>query len=182
MAIGEGGAVLVLESLDHALARGATILAEYGGAGLTSDAFHWTQPSLEGPSSAMRAALDAADLDPEAPLLISAHGTGTPLNDKNEAAAIRTVLGDAVARTPVIATKSAHGHLIGAAAALQTVIALDALGAGLAPPILGYLAPDPECDLDLVLGEARPVAARALLVNAFAFGGLNACLVFKRWE
>jgi len=111
-------------------------------------------------------------------VLISAHGTGTPLNDKNEAAAIREVFG--AGRHPVIATKSAHGHVIGASPAVQAVIALQALAAGLAPPILGYLAPDEDCaGLDLVLGEARPIKARSLLVNAFAFGGLNASLAFR---
>ncbi len=181
MAIGEGGAVMVLEALDHAEARGATILSEYGGAGLSSDAFHWTQPSLDGPVSAMRAALAAADLAPDATILISAHGTGTPLNDKNEAAAIHAVFGDRAKAHPVIATKSAHGHLIGAAAALQGVIGLMALAEGVAPPIIGWQGADPECDLNLVLQTAQPIAADALLLNAFAFGGLNTALVFRRW-
>jgi nodulation protein E len=180
MAIGEGGAVMVLEALDHAEARGATILAEYGGAGLSSDAFHWTQPSLDGPVTAMRAALAAAELAPDATVLISAHGTGTPLNDKNEAAAIHAVFGDRAKDHPVIATKSAHGHLIGAAAALQGVIGLMALKAGRAPPILGWISADPDCDLNLVLSPAQPIIAEALLLNAFAFGGLNTALVFRR--
>ena len=107
------------------------------------------------------------------PLLISAHGTGTPLNDQNEAAALRAVFADRLDRYPVIATKSLHGHLIGGSAALQAVITLRALNEGLAPPVLNYLGPDPECAVDLVLGSARPIAARKALVNAFAFGGLN---------
>jgi nodulation protein E len=181
MAIGEGGAVMVLEALDHAQARGATILAEYAGAGFSSDAFHWTQPSLDGPVTAMRAALAAADLAPDATVLISAHGTGTPLNDKNEAAAIHAVFGAHAKDHPVIATKSAHGHLIGAAAALQGVIGLMALAEGVAPPILGWQGADPDCDLNLVLAPAQPIAADALLLNAFAFGGLNTALVFRRW-
>jgi nodulation protein E len=181
MAIGEGGAVMVLEALDHAQARGATILAEYGGAGLSSDAFHWTQPSLDGPVSAMRTALMAADLPEDSTVLISAHGTGTPLNDKNEAAAIREVFGARAKDHPVIATKSAHGHLIGAAAALQGVIGLMALADRVAPPILGWQGADPDCDLNLVLDPAEPIAADALLLNAFAFGGLNTALVFRRW-
>jgi nodulation protein E len=180
MVIGEGGAALVLERESHAAARGARPLARYLGGGMSSDAFHWTQPSLEGPVSAMRQACEAAGLLDAGEILISAHGTGTPLNDKNEAAAIRVLFGDAAAQThPVIATKSAHGHVIGASAAVQAVIALKALEAGLAPPILGYLGPDPECgELNLVLGEARPIKARAALVNAFAFGGLNCALAF----
>jgi len=181
MAIGEGGAIMVLEALDHAQARGATIRAEYGGAGLSSDAFHWTQPSLDGPVSAMRAALAATALAPDATVLISAHGTGTPLNDKNEAAAIRAVFGDRAKDHPVIATKSAHGHVIGAAAALQGVIGLMALTERIAPPILGWQGADPECDLNLVLNPGQPIAAEALLLNAFAFGGLNTALVFRRW-
>jgi len=178
MVIGEGGAALVIERESHAAARGATPLAYYVGAGLSSDAFHWTQPSLEGATSAMRQACAAGGLMDGGEVLISAHGTGTPLNDKNEAAAIRDLFGDA--RPVVIATKSAHGHVIGASPAVQAVIALQGLVAGLAPPILGYLGPDQECaGLDLVLGEARPIKARSLLVNAFAFGGLNASLAFR---
>jgi nodulation protein E len=181
MVIGDGGAAIVLERESHAEARGATPLAYYMGAGLTSDAFHWTQPSLEGAMSAMRQAVTAGGLMDDDQVLISTHGTGTPLNDKNEAEAIRGIFGDAAARHPVIATKSAHGHVIGASAALQTVIALQGLNAGLAPPILGYLGPDEDCaGLDLVLGEARAITAKSLLVNAFAFGGLNVCLSFRK--
>ena len=182
MTIGEGGAAMVLEDAGHAAARGAVILAELAGVGLSSDAFHWTQPTLEGAVSAMAAACEQAGLEETEQVLISAHGTGTPLNDKNEAAAIRAVFGERVGRQPVIATKSAHGHLIGAATGLQSVIGLKALHAGLAPPILGWLGADPDCDLDLVLGEARPIAADALLLNAFAFGGLNTSLVFRPWR
>jgi len=182
MAIGEGGASMVLEAADHALARGAPILGELCGIGLSSDAFHWTQPSLEGAVSAMTMACEQAGVTGADSVLISTHGTGTPLNDRNEAAAIHAVFGANAKRHPVIATKSAHGHLIGAATALQGVIGLQAIGAGLAPPVLGWLGPDPECDLDLVLGEARPIEAEVLLLNAFAFGGLNTSLVFRRWR
>lgn len=179
MVIGEGGAALVLERESSAAARGARPLARFLGAGMSSDAFHWTQPSLEGPVAAMRQACAPAGLTDADQVLVSAHGTGTPLNDKNEAAALRAVFGDRAQAHPVIATKSAHGHVIGASAAVQAVIALKALEAGLAPPILGYLGPDPECgDLALVLGEARPIQARATLINAFAFGGLNCSLAF----
>jgi nodulation protein E len=182
MAIGEGGGALVLEALDHARARGAAILGELTGVGLSSDAFHWTQPSLEGAVSAMSAACEQAGVMDAARILISAHGTGTPLNDANEAAAIHAVFGPRAKAHPVIATKSAHGHLIGAATAVQGVIALMALAERRAPPILNWLGPDPDCDLDLVLGEARAIEADALLLNAFAFGGLNTSLVFRRWD
>lgn len=179
MVMGEGGAVLVLESLDHAKARGATILGEYLAAGMTSDAFHITQPTLDGTSAAMRQACNGAGLQFAEEVLISAHGTGTPLNDPNEAAAIRAVFGEAAERHPVIATKSAHGHLIGGSAALQTVIALQALQAGLAPPVLNFSEPDPECDVNVVVGQVKPIQARHALVNAFAFGGLNVSMAFS---
>jgi nodulation protein E len=182
MAIGEGGAALVLEALDHAQARGATILAELSGVGLSSDAFHWTQPSLEGALKAMRRACEAADVLGGERLLVSTHGTGTPINDKNEAAALHALFGASVLDHPVIATKSAHGHLIGAATALQGVIGLMAMREGWAPPILNFLEPDPDCELDLVLGSARAIDVDAMLLNAFAFGGLNTALVFRRWR
>jgi nodulation protein E len=177
MVMGEGGAVLILEDLDHARARGAEVLGEFLGAGMTSDAFHLTQPSLEGVVSAMQQASAAAELDGRQ-VLISAHGTGTPLNDQNEAAAIHAVFGADARRHPVIATKSGHGHLIGGSAALQAVIALQALRAGLAPPVLNFNEPDPACDVDVVLGQVRPIEARHTLVNAFAFGGLNVSMAF----
>jgi nodulation protein E len=170
----------VLERESHAEQRGAKPLAYYVGAGLSSDAFHWTQPSLQGAVSAMRQACEPSGLLDEDQVLISAHGTGTPLNDKNEAEAIRALFGERAARHPVVATKSAHGHVIGASAAVQAVIGIQALAAGLAPPILNYLGPDEECaGIDLVLEKARPITARTLLVNAFAFGGLNCSLAFR---
>jgi nodulation protein E len=178
MVMGEGGAVLILEDMDRARARGALILGEYLGAGMTSDAFHITQPSLEGTSRAIRQACAAGDLLGCDEVLVSAHGTGTALNDENEAAALNLAFTGSAARRPVIATKSAHGHLIGGSAALQTVIALQALSAGLAPPVLNFLGPDATCEVDLVLGEARPITARRVLLNAFAFGGLNVSMVF----
>jgi nodulation protein E len=178
MVMGDGGAVLILEDLEHAKARGAAILGEFLGAGMTSDAFHITQPSLEGTSGAMRQAVAAGGLAEADEVLISAHGTGTPLNDKNEAASIRSVFGARAKAHPVIATKSAHGHLIGGSAALQAVIALQALKAGLAPPVLNYNEADPECDVDVVVGQVRPIKARHALVNAFAFGGLNVSMAF----
>jgi nodulation protein E len=181
MAIGEGAATFVLETLEHAQRRGATILAELTGSGMSSDAFHWTQPSLDGALAAMRPAIEQAGVLNDEQLLISAHGTGTPLNDKNESLAIRTVFGERAKNHPVIATKSQHGHLIGATLALQGVIALEGLRHGLAPAIQNYLGPDPDCDLNLVLGEPRPITATSVVLNAFAFGGLNTTLVLKLW-
>jgi nodulation protein E len=180
MTIGEGAAALVLEREDHAVSRGAPVFGRLSGVGFSSDAHHWTQPSLEGAVSAMRAALDQARVGTSRSILISTHGTGTPLNDKNEAAAIHAVFGSDAKRHPVIATKSGHGHLIGASTALQAVIGLMAMAQGAAPPILGYLGPDPKCDLNLVLGTSRQTDASTLLLNAFAFGGLNTSLVFQK--
>lgn len=178
MVMAEGGAVMVLEDYGHAQARGAVILGEYLGGGMTSDAFHITQPSLDGTTAAIRKAYAAAGLSEADDLLIAAHGTGTVLNDQNEAASIHAALGPAAMRHPVIATKSAHGHLIGGSAALQTVIALRSLAEGVAPPIQNYLGADPACALNLVVDQARPIEATKALVNAFAFGGLNVSMVF----
>ena len=178
MVLGEGGAVLVLEAWDHATARGAAILGELVGWGMSSDAFHITQPSPEGQARAMRqAAKQAGALDRD-DILVSAHGTGTPLNDAAETLSLVEVFGERARRLPVIATKSAHGHLIGGSAALQAAIGLRALSEGLAPPIQNFNQRDPACDLDLVVGEARKVGSKLLLQNAFAFGGLNVALMF----
>ncbi len=171
---------MVLESYEHATARGAAIVGELCGVGKSSDAFHWTQPSLEGAMAAIAQACENAGVLEAEELLISAHGTGTALNDKNEALAIRETFGARAVSHHVVATKSAHGHLIGASTALQVVIGLMALEAKLAPPVLNYLGLDPECDVNLVLGEARPIESNMLLVNSFAFGGLNTALVFRR--
>lgn len=179
MVLGEGGAVLMLESLDHAKARGATILGELTGWGMSSDAFHITQPSPEGQARAMRQAVAQAGVLDRDDILISAHGTGTPLNDAAETLSLVAVFGEGARRLPVIATKSAHGHLIGGSAALQAALGLRALAEGLAPPIQNFNTRDPACDLDLVVGQARPIASRVLLQNAFAFGGLNVTLVFQ---
>ncbi len=179
MAIGEGAGALVLESLEHARRRGAAIKAELAGFGMSSDASHWTQPDLAGAISCMRMACQSAELAADARVLISTHGTGTVLNDRNEAQAINAVFGEQARRHPVIATKSAHGHLIGASTAVQSTLALRALAQAVAPPVLNYLGPDPQCDLDLVLGSARDISCDAVLVNSFSFGGLNSTIVFR---
>jgi nodulation protein E len=178
MVLGEGGGVLVIEALDHAQARGAAILGELIGWGMSSDAFHITQPSPEGQARAMRQAAAQAGALERDDILVSAHGTGTPLNDAAETQSLVEVFGERARALPVIATKSAHGHLIGGSAALQAALGLRALAEGLAPPILNFTSRDPACDLNLVVGEARPIASKLLLQNAFAFGGLNVALMF----
>jgi len=180
MILGEGAATLVLEDMDHATARGADIYAELAGAGASSDAFHLTQPDGEGATKAMRMAHSDAGVALDAPALISTHGTGTPVNDKMEAEAIHAVYGQALDRHRVIATKSAHGHLLGGAGAIEFLVGIQALRAGLAPPVLNYLGPDPQCDLPLVLGAPKAVSAECLVSNSFAFGGLNSVLIARR--
>jgi nodulation protein E len=180
MVLGEGAATVVLEDLEHARARGATIYAEVIGIGGSSDAGHLTAPSAEGAGKAVRGAYADAELAFDTPVLISAHGTGTPLNDKTETEVMRGVLAGDLARHRVIATKSAHGHLLGAGGAIEFVLGVLALKEGVAPPILNYLGPDPECDLPLALGETQPFEAEALVSNSFAFGGLNSVLIARR--
>jgi nodulation protein E len=177
-AIGDRAGVLVLEERVFAERRGAPILAELIGGGLSSDATHITQPARRGPIASLRKALRSAPKD--ATYLISAHGTGAPRNDANEAGALRETIGD-LAPHRIIATKSSHGHLLGATAAVQTIIGIAALRTGKAPPILGHVAGDPACaDLPLVTGTAQPISADHLIVNAFGFGGLNATMLFAR--
>jgi nodulation protein E len=180
MVLGEGAATIVLEDMDHALARGAVIHAELIGAGATSDAFHLTQPDGVGAVAAMSQAYRDAGIGPDTPALISTHGTGTPVNDKMEAEALREVCGVHLDRHAVIATKSAHGHLLGASGAIEFLVGICALNKGVAPPIRGYLGPDPDCDLPLVLDQPRPIEAEVLLSNSFAFGGMNSVLLARR--
>jgi nodulation protein E len=179
MILGEGGAILVLEEVDRARARGAPLLGELVGVGMSSDAFDITKPAADGQARALAKAARAARALERTDILVSAHGTGTPLNDSTEAQALLSVFGSAARQFPVIATKSAHGHLIGGSAALQAALGLRALAEGLAPPIQNFTTRDPDCDLDLVIGQARPIASALLLQNAFAFGGLNVALAFS---
>ena len=177
MVLGEGAAMLVLEPWEVAVARGAPIQGEVLGYGLTTDIGHITRPSVEGQAQAMRAALRSAGLDAARIDAINAHGTGTPANDAVETAAIRAVFGERAGRIPVSATKAMHGHLLGAAGALECALSLLAMRHAVALPTLHLEEPDPECDLDYVPGTAREgVAARAMLSNSFAFGGSNAVL------
>lgn len=180
MILGEGGAILVLEERDAALARGARVYAEIVGFGMTADADHLTAPSGDGAVRAMRAALDDASLAPEQVDHINAHGTGTQANDVMEAAAIRTVFGAHADRILVSATKSMHGHALGASSALEAVATVLALHHGVVPPTANFTTPDPACDLDVVPNTARTAPVQVALSNSFAFGGLNAVLAFRR--
>jgi nodulation protein E len=180
MVLGEGGAMLVLEPLEAALARGARIHAEIVGFGMSSDAAHITQPSADGAARAMRSALCDAHITPEAIGYINAHGTGTQANDATETAAIRAVFGTHADRLAVSSTKSMHGHALGAAGALEALAAILALRDGFLPPTANYNEPDPACDLDVVPNAARPADIEYAISNSFAFGGLNAVLAFRR--
>ncbi len=179
MVQGEGAAVFVFEALEHARARGATILAEVTGFAMTSDASDIVTPNLGGAVRAMRGALGDAGLPPEAIGYINAHGTGTTVNDKTECAAVRTVFGAHANRLMISSTKSMHGHLIGGTGAVELLACLMALRDGVIAPTINYEEPDPDCDLDVVPNVARERRVRAVMSNAFAFGGLNAVLVLE---
>ena len=178
--LGEGAAMLVLEPLDAALARGAAILGEIVGFGMSSDAFHITQPSPDGAARAMRAALSDAGLKLEQIGYINAHGTATLANDAAETTAIRKVFGEHADRLAVSSTKSMHGHTLGAAGAIEAAATLLALRNGILPPTANFNEPDSACDLDVIPNTARPASVEFALSNSFAFGGLNAVLAFRR--
>jgi nodulation protein E len=182
MILGEGAAMLVLEPLEAARARGARIHAEVVGFGMTADAHHVTQPSVEGPSRAMRVAMEDAGVGPEQVGYINAHGTGTAANDMTEARAIHRVFGPHAGQLAVSSTKSMHGHALGAAGAIEAVATILALRDGVLPPTANFTEPDPECDLDVIPNRARATVVECALSNSFAFGGLNAVLAFRRWE
>jgi nodulation protein E len=175
MILGEGAAMLVLERMDDARARGAEILGEVRGFGMSSDAHHITQPSGDGAARAMRAALADADLAPDAIGYINAHGTGTSVNDPVECQAIANVFGAHC--SAISSTKSMHGHTLGAAGAIEAVATLVSLRRGLLPPTANFTEPAPDCPGDIVHGEAREARVRYAMSNSFAFGGLNAVLV-----
>ena len=177
--LGEGGGMLVLEPLEAARARGAHIYAELAGAGMSADAKHITQPTVEGPVRAIRAALADAGLQPEQIGYINAHGTGTPGNDPAETRAIREVFGAWADRLAVSSTKSMHGHALGAAGAIEAVATLLAMREGILPPTANFTEADPLCDLDYIPNVARPARVEAALSNSFAFGGLNAVIAFR---
>ncbi|MFZ3101650.1 MAG: beta-ketoacyl-ACP synthase II [Desulfitobacteriaceae bacterium] len=177
----EGAAILVLESLEHATARGAHIRAEIVGYGSSADAYHITTPAPEGAVSSMRKALADAGISPEDVSYINAHGTGTDANDANETTAIKTVFGEAASKVPISSTKSMTGHLMGAAGAIEAIICTLAIERGVIPPTINYGEPDPECDLDYVPNVAREQEVNVALSNTFGFGGHNATIIIRKF-
>lgn len=182
--MGEGAGVFVVESLEHAKARGAEIYAEIVGYGSTCDAYHMTSPAPdgEGAARAMKLAIDEAGISAEEVSYINAHGTSTPVNDKYETAAIKTVFGDYTKNVPVSSTKSMIGHLLGAAGAVEGVICVKALEEGFIPPTIGYSVPDPDCDLDCVPNVGRKADLKYAMSNSLGFGGHNAVILMKKWS
>jgi 3-oxoacyl-[acyl-carrier-protein] synthase II len=183
--MGEAGAILVLEELEHARARGAKIYAELLGYGLSSDAKHVTEPDPTGlsPARAMQMAFSDAGIAPEEIGYINAHGTSTPLGDPAETRVLKIALGEENAyKTPVSSTKGATGHTLGAAGAVEAIFTIFAVQRGLLPPTINYETPDPTCDLDYIPNEARPAKIEVGVSNSFGFGGHNACVVFRRWD
>ena len=182
--MGEGAAVLILERADHAIARNANIVAEICGYGSVGDAYHITQPAEGGDGGvrAMSLALERADIDPAEVDYVNAHGTSTPLNDKFETLAIKTVFGESAYGLSISSTKSMTGHLLGAAGAVEALATVGAIRDGMIPPTINYQTPDPDCDLDCTPNTARERDVRVAISNSMGFGGHSACLVFKRWE
>ncbi|MGB9771277.1 MAG: beta-ketoacyl-ACP synthase II [Candidatus Kapaibacteriota bacterium] len=180
----EGAGALVIEKLEHAMNRGAKIYAEFAGFGLTDDAFHITQPvpGGEGAYRSMKLALEDAKLLPQDIDYINAHGTSTPYNDKNETEAIKALFGDYAYKLNISSTKSEHGHLLGAAGAVEAIITVLAIKNGLIPPTINYFTPDPDCDLNYTPNKPVERKIRAALSNTFGFGGHNATLAFKTFE
>lgn len=180
--MGEGAGCLVLESLTHAQARGATILAEVAGYGASGDAYHITSPAPEGDAAAraIRGAIEDAGLTPADVDYINAHGTSTPLNEKYETIAIKKAFGDAAYKVKVSSTKSMTGHLLGGAAAVEAIACVMAIREGIIPPTIGYQEPDPECDLDITPNKAVEMPINVAISNSLGFGGHNACILFKK--
>jgi 3-oxoacyl-(acyl-carrier-protein) synthase len=182
--MGEGSATLVLESLEHAQARGASILAEVSGYGATNDAYHISAPAENGSGAAlcMKNALKDAQLSIENISYINAHGTSTPLNDKSETAAIKTVFGEQAYGIPISSTKSMTGHLLGASGALEAVICVKTLQNEILPPTINYETPDPECDLDYIPNTPRTAKVQHVMSNSFGFGGHNATIILSQYQ
>ncbi len=180
--IGEGAGLLVLETLEHAQARGASILGELIGYGMTCDAHHITSPTPGGVggAEAMRLAMSDAGIDPSEVDYVNAHGTSTPANDKNETSAIKTALGDRAHQIPVSSTKSMTGHLLGGSGGIEAVACILAIQNGVVPPTINHSNPDPDCDLDVVPNTARDHKLTTVLSNSFGFGGHNVCLALRQ--
>ena len=181
---GEGGGLVVLESLEHARQRDARIYAEMVGYGMTGDAHHMTAPDPEGDGAAraMAAALRDGGLEPSAVGYINAHGTSTPYNDKFETIAIKRVFGEHAKKVPISSTKSMTGHLLGAAGGIEAIATAFAIHHGVLPPTINYDTPDPDCDLDYIPNQARKQEVEVALTNAFGFGGTNATLALKKFH
>jgi nodulation protein E len=182
MVLGEGGAMFVMEELEHARARGAKIYAEIVGFGMSADAHHLTMPLAEGASKAMKLAIRDGGLTPEQVGYVNAHGTATQANDPMETAAIRLTFGAHADKLAVSSTKSMTGHSLGAAGAIEAAATILGLHNKVLPPTANFNERDPECDLDVIPNESRPAEVEAAISNSFAFGGLNAVLAFKSWN
>jgi 3-oxoacyl-[acyl-carrier-protein] synthase II len=182
--MGEGAAILMLESLEHAQARGATIYCEFTGYGTTDDAYHISAPAENGAGAAlcMKLALQDAGLQPEQIEYINAHGTSTMLNDKSETAAIKTTMGKFAYTTPISSTKSMTGHLMGASGALEAAFCSHIFQDGILPPTINYRTPDPNCDLDYIPNFARKATPKHIMSNSFGFGGHNATIILSKFE
>ena len=182
--MGEGAGMIILEALEYAQARGATILAEVSGYGTTDDAHHISAPAENGAGAAiaMKLALEDAELGVDDIGYINAHGTSTPLNDKSETAAIKTVFGEKAYEIPISSTKSMTGHLLGASGAVEATFCILAIREGILPATMNYHTPDPDCDLDYVPNQPRKASPRHVMSNSFGFGGHNATLIFSRFE
>lgn len=182
--MGEGAGILILESLEHAQKRGATIYAEVVGYGSTCDAYHITSPDPEGEGAAraMEIAINEAGIDKKEVSYINAHGTSTPVNDKFETGAIKRVFGENAKNIPISSTKSMTGHLLGAAGAIEAIACVKALEEGFIPPTAGYKVPDEECDLDYVPNEGRAAELKYAMSNSLGFGGHNAVILLKKWS
>jgi 3-oxoacyl-[acyl-carrier-protein] synthase II len=181
--VGEGAAVLVLETEEHAKARGARILAELAGYGASADAHHMTEPEPNGAgqSAAVRSALEDAGIEPADVDYVNAHATSTPVGDAAETTAIKLALGERAMQIPISSTKGATGHCFGAAGAIEAVFSVQALMHQMVPPTINYEFPDTQCDLDVVPNQARQAELEVAISNGFGFGGHNACLAFRRW-
>lgn len=182
--MGEGSGVIMLETLEHAKKRGAKIYAEIVGYGSTCDAYHITLPAPEGEGGAraMKLSIQEANISAKEISYINAHGTGTPVNDKLETAAIKSVFGEYAYKLPISSTKSMTGHLLGAAGAIEAIASIKALGDSFIPPTIGLKVKDPECDLDYVPNVGRQAELKYVMSNSLGFGGHNATLVFKKWQ
>ncbi|MBV9121384.1 MAG: beta-ketoacyl-ACP synthase II [Chloroflexi bacterium] len=180
--MGEGATMLLLEDLDHAVARGATIYAEVAGYAANADAYHFTAPLTDGAISCMRKALHKAHVTPDQVSYVNAHGTSTDIGDKSETVALHQVFGERAGNVPVSSTKSMHGHLLGGAGAIESMMCIMAIQDQVLPPTINYDQPDPECDLDYVPNVARSAEVNVALNNTFGFGGHNATLIIKRYD